>query len=43
MIKIENIKGTLILIGAKDDALWNTDKYIHRMEERLEKKNMIVK
>lgn len=38
MIKVENIKGTLILIGAKDDALWNTDKYIHRMEERLSKK-----
>ena len=35
-IKVENIKGKLILVGAEDDALWNTCKYIRRMVERLE-------
>lgn len=34
-IKVENIKGKLILIGAADDCLWNTVKYINRIEERL--------
>ncbi|MBQ9991141.1 MAG: acyl-CoA thioester hydrolase [Lachnospiraceae bacterium] len=34
-IKIENIKGKAICIGAEDDALWETTKYIRRMEERL--------
>ncbi|MCM1327825.1 MAG: acyl-CoA thioester hydrolase [Ruminococcus sp.] len=34
-IKIENIKGLLILVGAKDDTLWDTEKYIRRMERRL--------
>lgn len=34
-IKIENIKGKLVLVGAKDDALWDTCKYICRIEERL--------
>lgn len=38
-IKVENIHGRLILIGAKDDALWDTAKYINRMKERLENKN----
>lgn len=33
-IKVENIKGKLLLIGA-DDALWNVGKYIRRMEKRL--------
>ncbi len=35
MIKIENIHGKLILIGADDDALWEAGKYVRRMEERL--------
>lgn len=35
-IKIENIKGKLILIGAEDDALWDTTRYIKRMQKRLE-------
>lgn len=35
MIKIEKIKGKLLLIGASDDCLWNTVKYIRRMENRL--------
>lgn len=34
-IKVENIKGKLVLIGAEDDALWDTVRYIRRIEERL--------
>ena len=34
-IKVENIKGKIIFIGAEDDALWDTCKYIRRMERRL--------
>ena len=34
-IKVERIKGKLLLIGAEDDVLWDTVKYIKRMEERL--------
>ena len=34
-IKVENIHGRIIFIGAEDDVLWNTCKYIRRMEERL--------
>ena len=34
-IPIENIHGKLLLIGAEDDVLWDTAKYIHRMEARL--------
>ncbi len=37
-IKVENIRGRLVLIGAKDDALWDAAKYIKRMEERLNEK-----
>ena len=37
-IPIENIHGKLLLIGSEDDVLWDTAKYIHRMEERLTKK-----
>ena len=36
-IKVERIKGKLIFIGAEDDVLWDTCKYIRRMEERLER------
>ncbi|MDF2989118.1 MAG: hypothetical protein K0R50_4628 [Eubacterium sp.] len=35
-IKIERIKGLIILVGAEDDALWDTCKYIRRMKKRLE-------
>ncbi len=35
-IKVENIKGTVIFVGAEDDALWDTAKYIRRMVQRLE-------
>ena len=34
-IKVERIKGTVICIGAEDDALWDTCRYIRRMQERL--------
>lgn len=37
-IKIERIKGRILLIGAEDDVLWDTAKYIKRMEERLAKR-----
>lgn len=37
-IKIENIKGKLVLLGAEDDALWDTAKYIRRAEKRLSEK-----
>ena len=37
-IKVENIRGKLMLIGATDDALWDTAKYIRRMQERLAEK-----
>ena len=34
-IKVENIHGKIIFIGAEDDVLWDTCRYIRRMEERL--------
>ena len=34
-IKVERIKGRIICIGAEDDVLWDTCKYIRRMEARL--------
>lgn len=37
-IKVENIKGKLVLIGAEDDALWDTAKYIRRAEKRIYEK-----
>lgn len=30
-IKVERIHGKLLLIGAEDDALWETAKYIRRI------------
>lgn len=38
MIKIERIKGTLILIGADDDSLWEAGKYVRRMDRRLQER-----
>ncbi|MBQ8935174.1 MAG: acyl-CoA thioester hydrolase [Oscillospiraceae bacterium] len=35
LIKVENIKGKLLLIGTEDDVLWEAAKYIRRMEKRL--------
>ena len=37
-IPIENIQERLLLIGAEDDVLWDTGKYIRRMEARLAKR-----
>ena len=34
-IKVERIKGDLVLIGAQDDSLWDTCRYIDRMTERI--------
>ena len=34
-IKIERINGKVVCIGAEDDALWNTCRYIRRMQQRL--------
>ncbi len=34
-IKVEKIQGHIVFIGAEDDVLWDTCRYIHRMEERL--------
>ena len=35
---LQNIKGKIICIGAQDDVLWDTCRYIRRMEERLKEK-----
>lgn len=37
-IKVENIKGKIVFVGAEDDVLWDTCKYIRRMIKRLEEK-----
>lgn len=37
-IKVENIHGILLLIGAEDDVLWDTVKYIRRINKRLEER-----
>lgn len=35
-IPVEDIGGKLVLIGARDDVMWNTEKYILRLKERME-------
>ena len=35
-IRVERIQGKIIFIGAEDDVLWDTCRYIRRMEQRLE-------
>ena len=35
-IPVENIRGRVVCIGAEDDVLWDTCRYIRRMKERLE-------
>ena len=35
MVKVENIKGRLFLIGADDDSFWEAGKYVRRMDQRL--------
>jgi len=36
-IRVEKIKGKLLLVGAEDDVLWDTVRYIRRMDERLKR------
>ena len=38
MIKVERIKGRLILVGAEDDSFWEAAKYVRRMEKRLKER-----
>ncbi len=37
-IKVENIHGKLLMIGAEDDCLWDAAKYVRRAERRLREK-----
>ena len=37
-IKVENIQGKIVFIGAEDDVLWDTCRYIRRMMDRLQEK-----
>ena len=34
-IRVEDIRGRLVLLGAEDDAMWDTARYIRRMQARL--------
>ena len=36
-IKVENIRGKVVFVGAEDDCLWDTCRYIRRMRDRLER------
>jgi hypothetical protein len=38
MIKVENIKGKLIMVGADDDSFWEVGKYVRRMDKRLKER-----
>lgn len=38
MIKVENIKGKLIMVGADDDSFWEPGKYVRRMDKRLKER-----
>lgn len=38
MIKVENIKGKLIMVGADDDSFWEAVKYVRRMDKRLKER-----
>lgn len=40
-IPAENIRGPIVLIGAEDDSMWNTTRYIYRMRKRLQDKEFI--
>ena len=33
---MERIRGRIVCIGAEDDVLWDTCRYIRRMQKRLE-------
>ncbi len=34
-IKVENIKGKLLMVGAEDDTMWDAARYVRRAEKRL--------
>lgn len=38
MIKVENIKGKLIMVGADDDSFWEAGKYVRRMDKRFKER-----
>lgn len=38
MIKVENINGKLIMVGADDDSFWEAGKYVRRMDKRLKER-----
>lgn len=38
MIKVENIKGKLIMVGADDDSFWEAGKYVRRIDKRLKER-----
>lgn len=38
MIKVENIKGKLIMVGADDDSFWEAGKYVRRTDKRLKER-----
>ena len=38
MIRVENIRGKVVLVGSEDDSMWNTSRYIRRMQTRLAEK-----
>ena len=40
-VPAENIRGSIILIGAEDDSMWNTTRYIYRMRKRLQDQEFI--
>ena len=40
-IPVENIRGAVILVGAEDDSMWNSTRYIYRMRKRLREKEFI--
>ena len=37
LIKVERIRGHVVFVGAEDDALWDTCRYVRRMVARLER------
>lgn len=36
LIKVERIQGKIVFVGAEDDSLWDTCRYIRRMAKRLQ-------
>ena len=40
-IPAENIRGPVILVGAEDDSMWNSTRYILRLRKRLQEKEFI--